>query len=118
MAWHRARRYNASNGFAVADDVLSIDVSAAGGGAAAKDIAQTFTVLKALTKALSKGGEHSEENIRVACQPCNDRKLDRLPTPELIPYRLVPALPDASPLIPSIHHARRATIVNRLVRLA
>lgn len=33
---------------------------------------------------LAKGGEHSEDNLRVACQPCNDRKLDRLPTPALI----------------------------------
>jgi len=33
---------------------------------------------------LSKGGEHSEDNIRVSCAPCNLRKRDHLPTPELI----------------------------------
>lgn len=33
---------------------------------------------------LSRGGAHVEENIRVACRPCNDRKLNKLPTPELI----------------------------------
>lgn len=33
---------------------------------------------------LARGGEHSENNIRVACQSCNDRKSDRMPTPALI----------------------------------
>lgn len=33
---------------------------------------------------LAKGGEHTAENIRTCCQPCNDRKLHRLPTPAVI----------------------------------
>jgi 5-methylcytosine-specific restriction endonuclease McrA len=33
---------------------------------------------------LARGGEHNAENIRTACRSCNDRKLDRMPTPALI----------------------------------
>jgi 5-methylcytosine-specific restriction endonuclease McrA len=33
---------------------------------------------------LARGGEHSMGNIRTACQPCNERKSDAIPTPALI----------------------------------
>lgn len=33
---------------------------------------------------ISRGGPHTPENLRVSCGPCNRRKHDKLPTPELI----------------------------------